>query len=265
MNDLGISTSSMFLKCEVEDSFDIIRKLGCEVVEIFLTTFSEYKKEFVESLVPRIGGLKIHSVHSLNNHYEPELFNQSQRTYNDAVEILRQVLYGAKVFGAKYYTFHGQARLKSKPYNVNFDTFGARLTQICDICSEYGVELCYENVHWALYNYSGFFESLRKTCKQVRATLDIKQAMQSGVDVYDYIKDMGDCIRTIHLCDMTQNGKTCLPGKGVFDFYKFFETLGNIGCNAPCLMEVYSSDYKTYDELQESLDFLRKVSAQVSK
>ena len=73
MNELGMSTSSMFLKCEVEDSFDIIKKLGCEVVEIFLTTFSEYKKEFVESLVPRIQGLKIHSIHSLNNHYEPEL------------------------------------------------------------------------------------------------------------------------------------------------------------------------------------------------
>lgn len=265
MNDIGMSTSSMFLKCEVEDSFDIIKKLGCKVVEVFLTTFSEYKKEFVESLVEKAKGLEIHSVHSLNNHYEPELFNQSKRTYNDAVEILRQVLYGAKVLGAKYYTFHGQARLKSKPYNVNFDSFGERLTKICDICREYDVELCYENVHWALYNYSGFFSSVKRTCPSVKATLDIKQAMQSGFDVYDYISDMGDSIRTVHLCDMTATGKTCLPGKGIFDFYKFFDRLGDIGCDAPCLVEVYSSDYKTYDELAESLDFLRTVSSKVGK
>ena len=265
MTNIGISTASLFLKSEVEDSFDIIRKLNCEVVEVFLTTFSEYEKAFVESLVPRTQGLTIHSVHSLNNHYEPELFNQSQRTYNDAITILRKVLYGAKVLGAKYYTFHGQARLKSKPYNVNFESLGKRLTEICNICSEYDVELCYENVHWALYNYAGFFKELSKTCKQVRSTLDIKQAMQSNVDVYDYIADMGDAIRTIHLCDMTEKGTTCLPGQGVFDFYKFFEKLGEINCQAPCLLEVYSGDYLTIDQLSQSLDYLRGVAYRVGK
>lgn len=263
MNNIGISTASLFMKTEVENSFDIIKKLDCKVVEVFLTTFSEYKKDFVEAMLPSMKGLDIHSVHSLNTHYEPELFNSQLRTYNDAVDILRQVLYAAKVFGAHYYTFHG--RSNPKKIAINFEQIGTRLIDVCNICKEYDVELCYENVHWALYNYSGFFKDLKSICPSVMATLDIKQAMQSGVDVYDYMDDMGDSIRTIHLCDMTDNGKTCLPGKGRFDFYRFFERLALNECNAPCLLEVYSNDYNTYDELARSLDYLRTISAKVQK
>lgn len=265
MNEIGISTASLFLKSEVEDSFSIIRKLGCEVVEVFLTTFSEYKKEFVDKLSERTEGLKIHSVHSLNNHYEPELFNVSERTKNDAFSIMREVLYGAKILGAHYYTFHGQSRLKSKPYNVNFESFGKRLREICSVTAEYDVKLCYENVHWALYNYKGFFKNIKEVCPDVFATLDIKQAMQSGVSVYDYIQDMDDSIRTIHICDLDNNGRTCLPGKGQFDFYKFFDTLASKNITAPCLLEVYSGDYKDFGELSASLDYLREISFKVNR
>lgn len=265
MTDIGISTGSFFLKENVEDCFAVIRKLGLEVVEVFLTTFSEYEKEYVESLLPRINGLNIHSVHSLNTHFEPELFNLSSRAENDAIQIMRKVLYGAKVFGAHFYTFHGQFRMKDKVYNIDFEKFGERLSKICSICGEYGVELCYENVNWAFYNYSGFFKSVKQYCPDLRATLDIKQAMLSKVDVYDYIKDMGDNIRTIHICDLTSNGTTCLPGQGTFDFLKFFDHLNTIGCKAPALLEVYSGNYQSYDELAKSIDFLHEVLYKVGR
>lgn len=265
MTDIGISTGSFFLKEEVEDSFAVIRKLGLEVVEVFLTTFSEYEKEYVESLTDKVRGLNIHSVHTLNTHFEPELFNMSSRAENDAIEIMRKVLYGAKLLDAHFYTFHGQFRMKDKSYDINFEKFGERLRKLCSICKEYDVELCYENVNWALYNYKGFFKSAKEFCPELRSTLDIKQAMLSGVDVYDYIEDMGDNIRTIHICDLTENKKTCLPGQGVFDFYKFFDTLNNIGCKAPALLEVYSGNYQSYDELAKSIDFLHGVLQKVNK
>ena len=256
MIDIGISTASLFLKTNVEDSFEIIEKLGCKVVEVFLTTFSEYKKEFAEILKGRVKNVKVHSVHSLNNHYEPELFNASPRTQNDAEEIMRNVLNVGKEIGAEFYTFHGPARLKNKPYNVNFPEFGKRVERLNDICKEYGIELCYENVHWAYYYYPGFFKKLKDNSPNVKCTLDIKQAMQSGYDVYEYMDDMGDSIKTVHLCDVV-DGKTCLPGTGKFDFCRFFEEILKRDVQAPQLLEVYSGDYQTYDDLAKSLDYLR--------
>ena len=255
MTNIGISTASLFLKSEVEDSFDIIRKLNCEVVEVFLTTFSEYEKAFVESLVPRKQGLTIHSVHSLNNHYEPELFNQSQRTYNDAVTILRKVLYGAKVLGAKYYTFHGQARLKSKPYNVNFESLGKRLTEICNICSEYDVELCYENVHWTYCSTPTYFDNIKRLCPDLGAVLDIKQAMQSGIDWREFLKVQKDRLCTVHVCDYDESG-LAIPGRGSFDFVEFFARLMDAGYDGPCLMEVYDKNYDDIAQLKESYLYL---------
>lgn len=257
MMDIGISTASLFLKENVEDSFEIIKKLGCEVVEVFLTTFSEYKREFADILSKKTAGLKIHSVHSLNQHYEPELFNQSPRTVRDAEEILRNVLYCGKVLSAHNYTFHGQARLKNKPYNVDFPEFSKRVEHIADICAEYGVTLCYENVSWTLFNYPDFYPRLKEYSPNVRCTLDIKQCMLTPYSVDDFLATMGRDIRTVHLCDVV-NGRTCMPGEGKFDFCSFFEKLLTIGVDAPLLLEVYSADYKTYDDLSFSLDYLRE-------
>ncbi|MBQ7652964.1 MAG: sugar phosphate isomerase/epimerase [Clostridia bacterium] len=256
MMEIGLSTASLFLKEDVENTFKIIKKLGCEVVEVFLTTFSEYKKEFADMLATRTEGLRIHSVHSLNQHFEPELFNMSPRTVRDAEELLREVLYCGKVLGASNYTFHGQARLKNKPYNVSFPEFSRRVEHICSICAEYDITLCYENVSWTLFSYPEFYTRLKEYSKSVRCTLDIKQAMLTEYPVDEYIKTMGRDINTVHLCGV-KNGVTCMPIDSDFDFCTFFEKLLRAGVDAPLLLEVYSADYKTYDDLAASLDYLR--------
>ena len=256
MMEIGISTASFFLKKYVEDSFETIKNLGCEVVEVFLTTFSEYKKEFADMLATRTEGLRIHSVHSLNQHYEPELYNKSPRTYFDAEQIMRDVLYCGKKLGATCYSFHGPSRLKNKPYNVDFSTFGARTEHLNDICKEYGVTLCYENVHWTYFSYPEFYSKLKEYAPGVRCTLDTKQAIQSGRSISDYVKIMGKDIKTVHLCDV-YGDKTCMPGKGDIDFCALFEHLAKLGVDAPLLLEVYSGDYDDYDQLALSLDYLR--------
>ena len=256
---LGISTASLFTRLFTEDAIPMVRELGSEAAEVFMATFREYTPSFGELFASRQGTLPIHSIHNLNQHFEPDLFNPSPRTREDCEEWLRTFLNNGKLMGAKYYTFHGRPRLKPGAYPIDFEGMGKRLEEINAICREYGITLCYENVNWTLYNYAGFFKSLEPYAPSIKATLDIKQARLGGVDPYDFVEDMGPKLVTVHLSDHTEDGKMCPPGKGIFDFGKLFRCLRDRGFEGACLIELYPSDFKEIAELQESLDYLKSV------
>ena len=256
---MGISTASLFTRYYTEDALPIVKDLGSETAEVFMATFREYTPEFGDLFVAAKGDLPIHSIHSLNQHFEPDLFNVSPRTREDCERILRSFLDNGRKMGAKYYTFHGRPRLKPGAYPIDWKGMGKRLEEINSICSEYGVTLCYENVNWTLYNYAGFFRSIKPYAPTLKATLDIKQARLSGVDVYDFVEDMGDCLVTLHLSDHRSDGSMCPPGKGIFDFDKLFRTLKVRGFAGAALIELYPSDFDTLDQLKESLDYLKQI------
>ncbi|MCL2631095.1 MAG: sugar phosphate isomerase/epimerase [Firmicutes bacterium] len=254
---IGISTGSFFPKKYTEDTFDLIRELDINCVEVFLSSFCEYTPEFAQTLLERKGDLEIFSVHTLNQNFEPELFNSSERTRTDCEFFYKQTAHVAKVLNAKYYVFHGPARLGKRVYNINYETFGARCTVLNGMLKELGggCELLYENVHWAFFSSPDFYLNLKKHT-EIGACLDIKQAMQSGISVYDYINAMGGRLKNVHLCDFDDNGKLLMPGKGTFDFVKLFRTLYSIGYNGPLMIEVYSGAYQDFNEIKDSVNFL---------
>ena len=257
---IGISTASFFSKVTTEDSANIIKSLGFKTCEVFLTTFSEYTPEFGILLKDRFQGLDVYSIHSLNQHYEPELFNFVERTRRDSEFFFEEVCYIAKILKAKYYTFHGPARLKRTKYSLDFQWISNRLSSLNNILGSITQGECYlayENVHWTYFNDPVFFESL-KVLSPVKACLDIKQAMQSGIDLYSYIDIMKDRLVNVHLCDYNENGELRIPGRGCFDFTKLFNKLISIGYNGPLMIEVYPKDYTKFDELEESKNYLQE-------
>lgn len=258
---LGISTASLFLRHNTEDALALLPSFGAEAVEVFMATFREYKPPFDSIFAQKAkeSGANVHSVHTLNQHFEPELFNNNLRTREDAEEWLYFVLNNAKAMGAKYYTFHGIPKLKSKAYHVDFATLGPKVKSINDICQMYGVRLCYENVHWSLYDKPGFFRQLAPYDPQLRATLDIKQAMQANADYRDFLQDMGDRLATVHVCDYDREGRLCLPAKGIFDFKELFCRLADQGFEGAVLIEAYEKDYQQECELKDSLDYLKSI------
>lgn len=260
---LGISTASLFTRYHTEDALPVVRDLGAETAEVFMSTFREYKPEFGRLYVRNKGDLPIHSIHTLNQHFEPELFNISPRTVEDAEEWLRLALDNGRMMGAKFYTFHGPARLKRKPYHIDFATFGPKVKHVDEICHEYGVTLCYENVHWAYYNYPEFITSLSPYDADLRTTLDIKQAMQAEVDVYAYLDAMGSRLATVHVVDYDDGKTLCLPGRGSFDFKAFFQRLADMGFEGAVLIEAYQNNFKEVYELQDSLQYLKSLRQNV--
>ena len=46
----GVSTASLFLRKYNEEALPLLHALGVNTAEVFLTTFSEYGREFAEKL-----------------------------------------------------------------------------------------------------------------------------------------------------------------------------------------------------------------------
>ena len=253
---IGISTASFFGKRFTEDTFDVIREIGADTVEVFFATFTEYEEQFARLLLERKGDINVRSIHALTNQYEPELFNMSPRTRGDAYHWADRVLSNGEILGAKYYTFHGATLLKRIKYVFNYDDLGAKVNDIIDLCESHGIELCYENVHWAYFSTPEYFRNLRDRCPRLRTCLDIKQAMQSHIDYREFIKVMEGRISNVHLCDYFDDGKLAMPGKGTVDFVELFRMLRDYGYDDTALLEVYSRDYNEFSELKDSYEYL---------
>ena len=257
---VGISTASLFLRKNNEEALPLFDAWGVPCAEVFLTSFCEYAPAFAHTLAAAKGGVEIHSVHVLNTQYEPQLYAEHPRVLEDANGWLREVLSSANILGARNYTFHGIARLK-RTFRENWQRFSAITAQIYETCRAAGVRLCYENVEWALYSRPGLFALLKKDCPDLGGVLDIKQARITGYDWREYLADMGESLATVHVSDVTAEGKMCLPGQGVFDFAELFARLRDIGFDGAVLIENYARDYDEPDELRRSFEYLADLAA----
>lgn len=259
---IGVSTATYFTRKYTEETIVPIAKLGAKVCEIFFATHSEYTEEFANIVKDELNKaqqyspLKVHSVHALTNQFEPELFSLNSRSYNDAMTTFSRVCRVAQLVGASNYTFHGATMLKKTTYNFNFPLISERVNVLCETAKKYGITFCYENVHWAYFCTPDYFKTLREMCPELGCVLDIKQAMQSGISYEEYLKVMQGRLKTVHLCDYTEDRKLAIPGRGTFDFVTLFKKLNDIGYDGPCMMELYARDYKDDGDLEEAYQYL---------
>lgn len=261
--EIGVSTATLFRRYYNEDSIAVLNEMDAKVVEVFLSTFCEYNKEFGNILKERKGNLTVHSIHSLNLHFEPQLFSVSERVRDDAYRVLQGCLDVAKILDAKYYTLHGLCRFKKNVKFTNYQEVGGYLQTLVDYLNKQDLGLCLENVEWAYYNRVGVLTEVTKYCKNLCTCLDIKQARISGDSYKDYITEMGESLKTVHISDYNDLGKMCLPMQGNFDFEDLFKRLKDVNFNGNILIENYFEDYKDISEVKESLQKLRELKYKI--
>lgn len=263
--ETGISTASLFTRYKTEDAIRFLSVSGVKSAEVFLESYCEYDKKFGKLVNKRKGNTDIHSVHVLTTQYEPQLYSINERAQADSFKILDKAMSAAEAFGAKYYTFHGVAKFKRVADNPDYDRLGKITQKVIDACKAHKVTLALENVHWCFYNHVGFFSEIKKRTEGLKGTLDVKQARQAGINSFDLIDEMKSDIVTVHLSDIDENGRMCLPGKGTTDFYELFTRLNAVGFNGALLIEAYGKDYDKESELFESLNFINEVAAKAFK
>lgn len=255
---IGVSTASFFPREESENAIEIIKEFGADCAEIFLGSNYEYRPEFAKMHKERFGGIEISAVHALSSNFEPQLFSRSRRVRGDAFYWLDQLMRSAQLLGTKKYSFHGYiSRFHS---GKNIDEAAYYLGEICGFCARYGVDVCLENVSWCAYDRPGLFRELKSRVPELAAVVDIKQARRSGYPLNMYIEDMSGSISHVHLSDIDESGKMCLPGKGVYDFGEIFKRLKGAGFDGPAVIEVYGGDYSDYSEIKQSLEYLKEIA-----
>ncbi|MEG1646928.1 MAG: sugar phosphate isomerase/epimerase, partial [Clostridia bacterium] len=127
---------------------------------------------------------------------------------------------------------------------------------LCDRAEKKGINLCYENVHWSFFSEPEFYKQLKPKCPKLACCLDVKQAMQAGID-YKKFLDVMENLKTVHLCDYDNQNNLMIPSeKGSFDFVELFRVLKDKGFDGNCFLEVYQNNYKTFDELKNSYEYL---------
>ena len=262
---VGISTASLFKRYSTLNALKLFNEENIDVAEVFLESFCEYNKPFGEELASVKGKTNINSIHTLTTQFEPQLFSENEVAKKDSFELLKGVLDAGKAIGAKNYTFHGAALLKRTPLIINFDSYTKNLQKVIDICLDYGITLAHENVDWCYMNYVGFYSELKKRTQGLRATLDIKQARLSKIDLDELIDEMAGDIVTVHLSDIKNDGKMCLPltEGGTTDFEKLFSKLKSRGFDGAIIIEAYCGDFIKTEELFDSYKKVQKLAEKI--
>lgn len=257
MIQIGLSTASLFPRYSTEDALLKIIRLGADCAEVFFSTFYEYRPEFSKSFAPQLNNFPVNSVHVNSANFEGNFFNPARRVRGDGLYWLDQLARSAQLLGCRNYTFHGFHRLTDIA-GENFDALSARLAEAVDFAAGYGLNLCLENVHWSLYNRPGVFSELKRRIPRLQAVFDIKQARRSHYPYQQYLKDMSGSIAYVHLSDIDDGGKMCLPGEGIYDFDEIFRVLKGEGFGGNAIIEVYGTNYAEESQLGRSVEFLKE-------
>ncbi|MCH5158707.1 MAG: sugar phosphate isomerase/epimerase [Clostridiales bacterium] len=252
---IGISTSTFFNTIAPENMFELMRGMRIDTTEFYLQTFSEYEKQYVDTLAALRGSVNVVAVSPLSIQFEPQLFSPSLRVRSDAEILFKKVCYAASALGAKYYTFRGQANL-SAVKDFDYQKIAQRYNQLIDMAATYGIALSLKNMRWSFASTPDYFEKLFALCPRLNANFDMYNAELAGYDIREFF-DVCPPQRISHIgvTDMSK-GVWTLPGKGKFNFEKLFTDIDRRKITAPVFIACPSDCYSDYLQVQSGFDYL---------
>lgn len=250
----GVSTACLY-PLETEKSLALLCSAGIKNTEVFLNCPSEVEPSFLKELklVANSFGVNIAAVHPYSSNDETMLFfTNYTRRFNDGVEMYKRYYEAANILGGEIVIFHGMHSHLKMPMEEYAERYGV----LHNAARQQGVYLCHENVQRSTSRNPQFFSKLTELMPQAKYVFDIKQAIRSGYEPYDFLSTMGNNIMHIHASDHDKNSD-CLPiGKGSFDFNIFVKKLSAIDYKGYVMLELYSDSHNGVKDLVKSYTFL---------
>lgn len=255
---IGVSTGCLYPQTTM-DSLEALISEGFDVFEIFFNTISEMERDQLDrmkNLLDR-NNASVVSIHPFSSAFESFLlFSQYENRYRDGLRMYEAYFRAAAALGARMLVIHG---MKDQFAVLDINEYCERFDELFRSGMNWGVAALQENVDCHCSNQPEFLLGMtRKLSPRAGFVLDVKQSLRGGIDPCDMLHIMGSRLRHIHISDST-DGKNCLlPGKGSFDYERFFRELKKCGYDGDVIIEVYGTSYSDIDEISKAGDFLRK-------
>lgn len=254
--DIGVSLACFYPE-HPEAALDHLPKIGANLSELFINTISEMTPEYIENFAEKAQqqGVQIYSLHPFTSAIENYLFfSPYDRRMADAADFYERYFIAAARLGARVVQMHGD---KGSCLH-DIDRFAAGIEEISRRAARHGIILAQENVYMNSVNHPEFIYQLRRKLGEgaVKFTLDLKQAYKGGQDIFAVCEAMGRDIVNFHINDFDKEHICMLPGEGTVEYPKLFEKLKAQGYTGPAIIEVYSDNYSSLDQLEKSFRFL---------
>ena len=256
---IGISLACFYPE-HPEDTIKRVTSLGFDTAELFINTVSELEDKYIEFFKNQCDkyGLKIYSVHPFTSALENYMFfSPYDRRVEDSKKLYQRYCDVATKLGAKVINIHGDRGLGVD----DLEAYIKCLDPLLELSKKNNVYLSSENVFFNSVNHPEFIYKLRNRLGTgtLKFTFDIKQANKGGSDPYEVCEAMGTDIINFHINDYDSEHICMLPGKGITDYKRIFQILNKNNYEGPALIEVYSRDFSSLDEILTSKSYLENI------
>ncbi len=238
--------------------FDLLRNMRVDTTEVYLNTFSEYEKPYVDRVAAYRATMNVAAVSPLATQFEPQLFSPNMRVRADAELIFKKVCYACFAFGAKFYTFRGPINLTGTK-DFDYVHLAQRYAQLSDIAASYGVSLSLKNMQWSFASTPEFYKKLLPMCPRLFMTADLHHAECAGYDIREFLDVCPpQRVSLVTVADVIK-GEWCLPGKGKYNFERLFTDLDKRKITAPVLISARSDCYSDFLQVRDSFEWLSEI------
>lgn len=258
--NIGASTSC-FYPLETEKALSRVIDLGFKKTEVFFNTISELEIPFVKEMKKQAddAGVEVVSVHPFSSNLENScIFGEYQRRCDDFMDLYKKHCHAAALLGAKIVVIHGS--YAKRKIELPEEHYFERFKSLIEIGKQEGVLVCQENVVAFRSQSIDFCQRMRDYIgNDFHMVFDVKQAIRSGYDPFEFVDAMKESIAHVHLSDHSQEADCMPPGRGNFDFQHLFDTMNRINYDGNYVIEIYSKGYDVAKELALSKAYFDKL------
>lgn len=255
---VGVSTACLYPMLTEQALLELCKR-DIKNVEIFLNTPCEMERPFLQELRRMLEhyGVSVVSLHPFTCELETMLFfTDYPRRFKDGIGYYKKFFETMEYLGAEIFVLHGGNKNHNFPEDMYFDRF----MRLHEAAAQYGATVAHENVSRCRGGDAGFMERMKNALgNKAKFVLDTKQAVRAGQDPYDFISALGSSICHIHISDHDEQSDCKLVGTGKLDYQRFIKALEENDVDAAIMLELYSSNFGSANELRDNYIYMRDM------
>jgi sugar phosphate isomerase/epimerase len=266
---IGLSSGALYPDVPTERVPERAAQLGFREIELLLQTSGEYQAEFLRGVrsAADSGGVEIRSLH-LYQSLHP-LLTAYQRRTDEALELFKRAIDGARICGAGVLVWHGAARAEATTPDA-WDRFVAIMARLAELCAGTGITLGIENVSWCVI--SSVRDVLRlngelaviPNAAAIGYVFDSFQAHEADANPFMLLAAMEGRLANVHISDgqsADSRHRHLLPGQGELPWPALIKAIAGAGYSGPLMLEASVRDQESVDRVRELLDPLLHLAA----